>query len=132
MKLSAEDRLDILELITSADSAATLRDPEKYVSFFTEDASLEGGKGSFQGKDVLLRSVMPIWQSEGKESTHLTLNAVVSAVEGRAEEASVTSTLVILRNELSISIHSTSTIVQVVVKRGGTWLIKKRTVLLSQ
>jgi hypothetical protein len=129
LKLSSDDRLDILELIARADTAASLRNAEEYISYFTEDASLEGAKGSFQGKDALLRSVMPIWQSEGEASTHLTLNAIVSPVEGQADEAKVTSTLVILRNGPTISIRSTSTIVQLVVKREGAWLIKKRTVL---
>lgn len=127
--LSSDDRLDILELITNADSAATLRDSKRYVSYFTEDASLEGAKGSVQGKETLLRSVVPIWQSEGGASAHLTLNAVVSPIEGTSDEAIVNSTLVILNIGPVISVQSVSTIVQRVIKQEHKWLIQKRTVL---
>ena len=37
MSLSAADRLDILELLSRADNAASLRDGAAYVALFTED-----------------------------------------------------------------------------------------------
>ena len=43
--LTPEDRLDILEVVSRADDAATRRDADAYVTLFTEDAILDGQKG---------------------------------------------------------------------------------------
>jgi ketosteroid isomerase-like protein len=44
--LTTTDRLDILEIVARADSAATRRDADAYVSLFTDDAVLDGESGS--------------------------------------------------------------------------------------
>jgi len=129
MTLSASDRLDILELLAKADTAASRRDSEAYLALFTDDAILDGQQGNHEGKDAIRHSVMPIWQSEGSASTHLTLNAVITPVEGRSDEASANSTLVILTVGLNVSIRDVSFISQHVVKRNNNWLIKRRTVM---
>lgn len=129
LRLSSTDRLDILELLANADSAATRRDTNAYIALFTDDAILEGSKGNHKGKDAVRRSLLPIWQSEGPITAHLTLNAVISPIEGRPDEATVMSTLVILNIGPTISVHSVSNIIQHVVKQRDTWLIKRRSVL---
>jgi len=129
MDLSPTDRLDILDLLTRADSAASRRDADAYVTLFTDDALLEGKEGNYEGKKKLRESVGPIWNSEGPVSMHLTLNPVVSALEGHPDEAVADSTLVILSVGTAISIRSVSNIVQHVAKVGDTWLIKRRTVV---
>ena len=40
MSLPAADRLDILDVVTRADEAASRRDADGYVALFTEDAAL--------------------------------------------------------------------------------------------
>jgi hypothetical protein len=83
MTLSVADRLDILDVLARADWAATRRDSEACVALFTDDAVLDGEKGEHRGKELLRRSVGPIWASEGAATVHLTLNAVLDLVEGR-------------------------------------------------
>jgi ketosteroid isomerase-like protein len=128
--LSADDRLDIFEVLTQADSAATSRDADAYVALFTDDAVLDGGMGEHRGKSILQQSVGPIWQAEGKMSVHLTLNAVVRGVEGQPDHAVATSVLLILTGVPVTSIHSVSSIVQHLVKKGTEWQIEHRSVRL--
>jgi hypothetical protein len=132
--LSDTDRLDILELLARADSAASRRDAALYISYFTEDAVLDGAKGEHRGLAALAEAVGPIWASEGTASAHLTLNAVIDAVDGQPDKATATSTLVILDTARTvgtpptIAIRTTSTIVHQVVKIGQTWQIARRSV----
>jgi ketosteroid isomerase-like protein len=121
------DRLDILEVVTRADNAASRRDADAYISFFTVDAVLDGEKGEYRGRERLRGSVGPIWESEGKSSTHITVNAVVDGVEGDPDRAIVTSLLLILRNE-PVSILSLSPITQYLVRVNSHWLIERRSV----
>ena len=129
MTLSATDRLDILELLARADNAASRRDAATYISYFTEDAVLDGAKGEHRGRAALAEGVGPIWASEGLSSAHLTLNAVIDPVEGDPDQATATSTLVIIDTEsATFSVRTISTIVQRLVKIGQTWRIASRSV----
>lgn len=128
MTLSVADRLDILDLLVRADSAATRRDVDAYVACFTDDAVLDGDKGEHRGKDLLRQSVGPIWESEGATSAHLTLNPLVEPVDDSPDQAIPRSMLLILKDESPTSVHSVSSIVQHVVKRGAIWLIERRSV----
>ena len=125
---TASDRLEILEIVARADNAATLRDADGYVSFFTDDAVLDGEKGEYRGKERLRESVGPIWESEGPMSTHVTLNAVVDGLDHDPNRTVVTSQLMILRNESPVSIASLSFITQHLVRVGSHWLIERRSV----
>jgi ketosteroid isomerase-like protein len=80
--LTDTDRLDIVDVVTRADNAATRRDADAYVAFFTDDALLDGDKGEHRCKEPLRRTVGPIWESEGPASTHCTMNIVANAVDG--------------------------------------------------
>jgi ketosteroid isomerase-like protein len=128
--LSADDRLDILEVLAKADSAASSRDADAYVALFTDDAVLDGGMGEHRGKAILRQSVGPIWEAEGETSIHLTLNAVVQEVEGQADQAVATSMLLILSGEHATTIQSVSSIVQHLTRTGSAWQIERRSVRL--
>ena len=128
MTLSAADRLEILDVLARADWAATRRDAEAYVTLFTDDAVLDGEKGEHRGKDLLQRSVGPIWASEGEATVHLTLNAVLDPVEGREDRVVATSLLVIVADQVPRSCPSVSAIVQQLVKVGVGWRIERRSV----
>jgi ketosteroid isomerase-like protein len=128
VSLSANDRLDILQVLAQADSAATRRDAEGYVAFFSDDAVLDGEKGEHRGKELLRRSVGPIWASEGPSSVHLTLNAIVEDLDDRPDRAVATSVLLILTGNAPASVHSVSAIVQHLIKVGAEWKIERRTV----
>jgi hypothetical protein len=126
--LSADDRLDILELLARADSAATRRDVAAYVACFTEDGVLDGEKGEHRGRGALADAVGLVWASEGVASVHLTLNAVIEPVLGRPDQATATSALIIVDPGPPFVMQNVSTIVQHVVKTGPTWRIARRTV----
>ena len=89
--LTDTDRLDILDVVARADHAATRRDVDAYVAFFTDNALLNGEKGDHHGKRQLRESVGPIWKSEGPSSNHCTLNAVVDPVDSDSDRAIVRS-----------------------------------------
>ena len=126
--LSVADRLEILEVVTRADNAATRRDADMYVSFFTDDAVLDGEKGEYHGKKRLRESVGPIWASEGSSSTHVTLNTLVDEVADDSDRAVATSLLVVLRNGSPVSVASVSFITQHLARTASRWLIERRSV----
>jgi ketosteroid isomerase-like protein len=130
MTLSANDRLDIFDVLAQADSAATSRDADAYVALFTDDAILDGAMGEHRGKGIVRQSVGPIWQAEGEMSVHLTLNAVVREVEGQPDQAVATSVLLILTGDPVTSILSVSSIVQHLIRKGTDWRIEHRSVRL--
>ena len=126
--LSSSDRLDIVDLVHRADNAATQRNADLYVSYFTDDAVLDGDQGEHRGLDHLRQSVGPIWASEGPSSTHATLNVVVDTVDNEPDRAIASSLLLILRNELPAPVENLSFITQHVVRTDEGWLIARRTV----
>jgi SnoaL-like domain len=127
VKYSPADRLDILELLASADDAATRRDVGAYVACFTDDAVLDGGKGVHQGRAAMEGAVGPIWQAEGDTSVHLTTNAVIEPDSSIDDRAVAHSVLVILAGE-PVVVHSVSNITHHVVKGPSGWLVARRTV----
>jgi ketosteroid isomerase-like protein len=128
MTLSAVDRLDILDILARADPAASRRDADAYLAYFTDDAVLDGAVGEHKGKTQLRQSVGPIWQAEGATSVHLTMNAVIDPVDDQPARAVATSRLLILEDASPVSIRNVSTIVQHLVKVGTDWRIERRTV----
>jgi ketosteroid isomerase-like protein len=126
--LTTADRLDILDVVTRADNAATRRDADAYVAFFADDALLEGDMGEHHGRDQLRQAVGPIWESEGSSSMHCTLNAVVEDVPGDPVRAIVTSLLVILKGAPSFSVEGVSFITQYLIKVNSHWIVQRRSV----
>ena len=108
------------------------RDPRAYVALFSDDAVLDGAEGEHRGKESLLQAVGPIWASEGAATVHLTLNAVIAPVAGRPEEATATSTLVIVTTTSPPAIRTVTRIVQHLVKVEGRWRISRRSVAGAQ
>ena len=127
---SAEDRLDILELLARADDAASRRDVTTYIALFSDDASLEGDKGTHRGKDALRSIVAEVWESEGAATLHLTLNSVLQPIADQPAAVLATSTLLIVAPGAPPQLQSVSAISQLVVKIDGGWRIARRTVHL--
>jgi ketosteroid isomerase-like protein len=129
--LSAADRLDILDVVSRADAAATRRDADAYTSLFTDDAVLDGSQGRHVGPAGLRSSVGPIWAAEGPATLHLTLNPVMDAGESQ-DEATVRSVLLIIDPGAPITIRATAAITQTLRRTGGGWRISRRTVAASR
>jgi hypothetical protein len=126
VNLSAADRLEILDVVSRADAAATSRDADAYAALFTDDAVLDGSQGLHPAAG-LREAVGPIWAAEGPVTLHLTLNPLVDAGDG-PDEAVVSSVLLIVAPAAPITIITAAAITQTVRRSGDTWRISRRTV----
>jgi ketosteroid isomerase-like protein len=126
MNASAEDRLAIIELVTSADAAATARDVDGYLACFTDDARMTGTMGDYQGKEAIRQSVSPIWASEGDTTVHLSLNVQVDDTSQSGLVAR--SILLILKAGPPVGIIGMAAITQNVVKVGDEWKVHVRAI----
>ena len=127
--LSVADRLDILDVITRADQAASDRDAEAYVRLFTVDAVLDGAQGRHAGREALRAAVGPVWAAEGPVTLHLTLNPVIEDLgDDRGRRVAVRSVLLIIAPGPPASIHAAAPITQILVRGNGSWNIGRRTV----
>jgi ketosteroid isomerase-like protein len=125
--LSAADRLEILDVVSRADAAATRRDAGAYVSLFTDDAVLDGSQGRHAGTAELRSSVGPIWAAEGPATLHLTLNPVIDAGDSQ-DEAVVSSILLIIDPAAPVTIRTAAAITQALRRTADGWRISRRTV----
>jgi hypothetical protein len=129
MTLSAADRLEILDVITRADQAATDRDAEAYVQLFTAGAVLDGAQGRHAGREALQAAVGPVWAAEGPATLHLTLNPVIDELDDdRGGRVAVRSVLLIIAPGPPATIRTAAPITQILVQRNGSWNIGRRTV----
>jgi uncharacterized protein (TIGR02246 family) len=127
MTLSPADRLDILDVITRADEAASRRDADGYAELFTEDAVLDGTQGRHAGREALRAGVGPIWAAEGPGTLHLTLNPVVESGPS-GDQATVRSVLLIIDPAAPPAIRAAAAITQELRRTEGSWRITRRTV----
>jgi uncharacterized protein (TIGR02246 family) len=127
VSLSAVDRLDILDVVTRADEAASRRDAGAYVALFTEDAVLDGTQGRHAGREVMRAAVGPVWAAEGPATLHLTLNPVVAPGPG-GDQAVVRSVLLIIDPADPPAIRAAAAITQELRRAQGSWRISRRTV----
>ncbi len=81
MTLTAADSLEILQLVTRADSCASARDADGYAVLFTDDAVMDGAMGDAQGRTAIGETVAAVWAREPAGTLHLTLNAVIENSE---------------------------------------------------
>jgi uncharacterized protein (TIGR02246 family) len=126
MTLSVADRLDIIDVITRADQAASNRDADAYVRLFTEDAVLDGTQGRHAGREALRAGVGPVWAAEGPATLHLTLNPVVEALD--ESHATARSILMIINPAPPVTIRAVAAITQTLVRQNGSWYISSRIV----
>jgi hypothetical protein len=114
MTLSVADRLEILDVVTQADQAATDRDAAAYVQLFTTDA---------------VRDRAPAWAAEGPATFHLTLNPLIEDLDDdRGRRAAVRSILLIITPGPPPAIRAAMAVTQILVRRNGSWRIDRRTV----
>jgi hypothetical protein len=128
MSLAVSDRLDILDVLARADSAASRRDPDAYVELFTDDVVLDGDQGVHVGKETLRQAVGPIWANEGTATLHLTLNPTLENVGSSTDEVIANSVLLIVQPGASPRILTAAIITQRVRRIGASWRIGHRTV----
>lgn len=127
MSLAVSDRLDILDVLARADSAASRRDPDAYVELFTDDVVLDGDQGIHVGKETLRQAVGAIWANEGTATLHLTLNPTLDVGPG-TDEVIANSVLLIVQPGASPHILTAAIITQRLRRVGASWRIGHRTV----
>jgi hypothetical protein len=128
MSLAVSDRLDILDVLARADSAASRRDPDAYVELFTDDVVLDGDQGIHVGKETLRQAVGSIWANEGTATLHLTLNPTLENVGSSTDEVIANSVLLIVQPGASPRILTAAIITQRLRRIGASWQIGHRTV----
>jgi uncharacterized protein (TIGR02246 family) len=126
MTLSDSDRLAILDVITRADDAASRRDADGYVALFTEDAVLDGSKGRHAGREALRAAVGPVWNSEGPDTLHLTLNPVIEP--GPDDSQAVARSVLLIIDPTASAIRSAALITQELRRADESWRIFRRAV----
>jgi len=126
--LGTSDRLDILEVLTRAEAAATARDADAYVELFTDDAVLDGAQGVHTGREALRQAVGPIWAGEGLATFHLLLNALIDRVNTDCDEAIATSVLLIVHQASPPQVLHLSERTQQLRRVDGYWKIARRSV----
>jgi hypothetical protein len=127
--LSPADRLDILDLLTRADAAASARDPDAYLALFTGDAVLDGDQGDYRGTAALRRGLAAVWGAEPAGTLHLTLNPVIDAGPAAAAGTAVArSVLLIIAPGPPPALAATARITQQLRAGAGGWKISRRTV----
>jgi uncharacterized protein (TIGR02246 family) len=123
MMLSAEDSLEILQLVARADACATARDADGYAALFTEDAVMDGAKGRAEGRAALSRTVAAVWAGEPAGTLHLTLNAVID--DSRAEP-SVESVMLMVTTGSPPAVIGSARVTQTFRKTPDGWRISER------
>lgn len=125
MTLTASDSIAILQLIARADACASVRDADGYAALFTDDAVMDGDKGTAQGREPLRDAVARIWAAEPAGTLHLTLNAVLD--ESGAQPA-VDSVMLMVSGGSSPGVLGSARVRQTVRRTPGGWRISARAI----
>jgi ketosteroid isomerase-like protein len=127
MTLRVEDRLALLDLAARVNEAASRRDVEAYLNYFTTDGALEGDMGSLTGQDALRGGLAPIWEREGRATLHLALNLIL---DGEGDHAKLSYRLLIVRASTPQAIVGTAQVYEQLQKVEGRWLVARHRVVL--
>jgi hypothetical protein len=124
LKLSADDRLDILELYALYAHAEDAGDNMEFLSCWDEDGILESPKGHFEGHEGLSEffdALMPT--NKGKR--HVTVNHLIRATEKGVD---VASNFLLLDIAEATRLVGSGSYRDSLRMSGGTWRISKRVV----
>ena len=127
MSLSPAARVDILALLTKADSAASARDVEGYLGLLTGDMVLDGDQGTYRGIAAMRSALATVWEVEEKASLHLTLNPVIDA-DAAGAVVRAQSVLLIVDPGPPAVLAATARVTHELRREGGRWKISRRTV----
>jgi uncharacterized protein (TIGR02246 family) len=123
MRLSAEDSLEILQLVARADACATARDADGYAALFTKDAAMDGTMGRARGRAALSQTVARVWASEPTGTLHLTLNALI---DDSTPEPSVESVMLMVTAGQPPAVLGSARVVQTLRRTDEGWRISER------
>lgn len=123
MPLSAEDKLELLDIDARLDWAVDAGDVDGWVALFTLDGALEASYGSARGSDELKAMLQKLEGGFSKGKRHTTSN---HRVEGDGDEARLSGYLVVFEREETPKVVATATYTDTYVRIGGAWKVRHR------
>ena len=124
MPLSAEDRLDILDVLARANWAADAKDVDGLAAHYAADGRITGAFEARPG-EAFRSDLKKIYEGEGTLKRHVLANPVI---EGDGDRATVTWGMPVFEGKTSPTLVATCKIVDRVRREGGRWLIEHHTV----
>lgn len=126
--LSAEDRLQILDVLARYNLAADDRDVEGYVALFTANGVIEGDMQTRPGQAGLREDLPGLFAMEGTLKRHLSLNHII---EGGEDRATVRSLLLVCEGETLPAVVATSQVLDELERHDGAWLVFRHHVTID-
>lgn len=126
--LSAEDRLNILEVLARYNRLADERDVEGTVALYKEDGYIHGDFQTGEGHAGLRADLPGIFEMEGTLKRHITTNHIIDGDGGRA---TVRSMLVVIEGETLPGVGATADITDELVKVDGSWRLRRHHVAID-
>lgn len=121
MRLSIEDKVEIIELFARQDTAADAGDAEAWLETWGDDVLFESEWGTFADRDGL-RDAFTSLQSTVSGTRRFTVNHVI---EGNIYTARVTSLLVVVDARAG-GVLATATCHDTLHRFGGVWRFAQR------
>lgn len=120
MTLSIEDRLTIHEILARLDHAVDASDWDTYLSFYTDDATMDPGFAPpVSGRDAI-REFLEATEGNTRGKRHVATNVVV---DGGGNEATARSYLTVIEREDIPRIVATAVIEDTLTRHEAGWQI---------
>jgi hypothetical protein len=124
MPLSADDRLDILDLLARANWAADAKDVEGTAAHYLPDGRITGAFTARPGADFR-PDLQRMYAGEGTRKRHALVNPVI---EGSGDAARVTWMMPVFEAEMAPALVATCRVTDELVRQDGRWLIRLHTI----
>ena len=122
MKLTAEDKLDIIELTATFDNALDSEEVDKYMTVWAEDGELSGFWGSTKGRDNLKDQFSELLEGFARGRRHVLTN---HEIKSDGDKVTMYCYLTVF-NRADTTMAGTGTFNDTLVKVDGKWLFQKR------
>src|SRR3712207_3990870 len=120
MALTAEDRLEIMDLVARYNLAADEKDVEATLAEYADDGVIEGFYSTGRGKEAMRQDLPAIFEAEGTLKRHLALNPRMA---GDGDEAEVSYVLLVVEGEERPAVGATALIRDQLRRVGDRWLV---------
>ena len=132
--LSAEDRLDLIDLVARYAECVDSGDAQSYAALFTADGVVEHSAGSVHGREEI-QAWVAVLASEDRVGKNSRLKHIMGlpVIRGDGDRATARTYVTIPRHMDSgeIVIHLAGTYFDDCVKQDGQWLFAKRVIDLD-
>ena len=129
MKLTAEDRFDILDIIAQYNLAADEKNVEATIAFYTEDGCIEGDMSTGKGRDAMRQDLPEIFAAEVTLKRHIASNIQFKA--RNENEVEVGYVLLVMEAGVAPLTVATSMITDTYRLVGEEWKVAKHHVAVD-